>query len=119
MFSRPVPRHPHRKVRSAKKPHRPAQARKPPRPAPGCDLSPLFRRIAPVCYDHIGGVVGEELFNYLLSRKWLSANRRTGEVSITSLGWSELREFGIDPDCLHTTKRKSVNACAERHGGKL
>jgi hypothetical protein len=119
MPSKPGPRHLHRKVRSAKRSHRPGEARKPSRPAPGCDLSPLFRRIAPTCYDHIGGIVGEELFNCVLSRKWLSANRRTGEASITSLGWNELREFGIDTDRLRTTKRKPVNACVERHGSRL
>jgi len=89
------------------------------RPALGCDLSPLFRKIAPACYDHIGGVVGEELLQHLLRQRWLRANQSTGEVSITPLGWRALKEFGIDTDCLRTTKRKQVNACVERHNGKM
>jgi len=119
MSPAPEPRRARRDKRQAASARQPARTRQASRPVPGCDLSPLFRKIAPACYDHIGGVVGEELFRHLLSQKWLSADPRTGAVGITPLGWKELKEFGVDTELLRTTKRKPVNACVERHGGKL
>jgi RNA polymerase sigma factor (sigma-70 family) len=48
------------------------------------------RTILDSCYDHIGGILGEALFKFLLKEKWIE--NIDGEYNITDKGWEELEE---------------------------
>ena len=63
------------------------------------------RRAAPVCYGHIGGLLGEALFKLFVERGWLA---RDGQ-SITGQGLEGFGELGVPVERLSTSKRKPVN----------
>ena len=73
------------------------------------------RKIITSCYDHLGGILGEVLFNFLIREKWIQKDEK--EISITEKGWDELEILGIDVEKLHSTKRKMVTSCIERQYG--
>lgn len=73
------------------------------------------RRLAPVCYRHIGGLLGEGLFKSFVKRGWLA---RDGEA-ITPKGLAAFKAMGVEVERLSASKRKPVNACVERHAGKF
>ena len=75
------------------------------------------RKAAALCYKHLGGRLGEELFDWLQQKGWIRQLPDTGEYEITEQGWSGLGELGIDTGILRNTKRKRVCSCIERHGG--
>jgi len=58
------------------------------------------------CYNHIGGVLGEILFKFILKEKWIENSN--GEYYITDKGWEELEIIGLDVDTLRNAKRKTV-----------
>lgn len=67
------------------------------------------------CHDHIGGMLGEAVFKFLLKEKWIE--NLDDELSITDRGWEQLEIMGIDIDLLKNTKRKIVNVCFESNFG--
>jgi hypothetical protein len=73
------------------------------------------RKLAAVCYDHIGGALGESLFDALVRKAWLGAD--TGGLRVTVKGRRELAALGVPVDRLDSGGRKPVNACVERHAG--
>jgi len=73
------------------------------------------RNIADSCYDHLGGVLGEALFKFLLKERWIE--NHDGEFIITDKGWEELEIMGIEVEMLRNTKRKAVNVCMESNHG--
>ena len=73
------------------------------------------RKLAAVCYDHIGGALGESLYDALVRKGWLSAD--SGELRVTVKGRRELAALGVSVDLLDSGGRKPVNACVERHAG--
>jgi len=73
------------------------------------------RKLAAVCYDHIGGALGESLYDVLVRKAWLSAD--SGELRVTVKGRRELAALGVPVDELDSGGRKPVNACVERHAG--
>ncbi|MBM3313277.1 hypothetical protein FJY70_01635 [candidate division WOR-3 bacterium] len=73
------------------------------------------RKFAAVCYDHIGGALGEELFDALVRKAWLKSE--SGELRVTAKGRRELARLGVPFDELDKSTRKPVNACVERHAG--
>jgi hypothetical protein len=73
------------------------------------------RKLAAVCYDHIGGELGESLFDALVRKGWLAAE--DGELRVTVAGRRGLAGLGVAHEQLYTDKRKPVNACIERHAG--
>lgn len=73
------------------------------------------RKLAAVCYDHIGGALGESLYDALVRKAWLSAD--SGGLRVTVKGRRELAALGVPVDQLDSGGRKPVNACVERHAG--
>jgi hypothetical protein len=73
------------------------------------------RKLAAVCYDHIGGALGESLYDALVRQAWLGADG--GGLRVTVKGRRELAALGVPVDQLDSGGRKSVNACVERHAG--
>jgi len=73
------------------------------------------RKLAAVCYDHIGGALGESLYDALVRKAWVSAD--SGELHVTPKGRRELAALGVPVDELDAGGRKPVNACVERHAG--
>jgi ParB-like chromosome segregation protein Spo0J len=73
------------------------------------------RKLAAVCYDHIGGALGESLYDALVRKAWISSDR--GELKVTPKGRRELAALGVPVEELDAAGRKQVNACVERHAG--
>ena len=73
------------------------------------------RKLAAVCYDHIGGALGESLYDVLVRKAWLGADN--GGLRVTVKGRRELAALGVPVDQLDSGGRKPVNACVERHAG--
>src|SRR4030042_5520244 len=73
------------------------------------------RTIVESCYDHLGGILGEALFKFLLKEKWIENS--DGEYNITDKGWEELEIIGLEVDILRNTKRKIVNICLQSNYG--
>jgi len=73
------------------------------------------RKLAAVCYDHIGGALGESLYDALVRKGWLSAD--SGALHVTVKGRRELATLGVPMEELDAGGRKPVNACVERHAG--
>ncbi len=73
------------------------------------------RKLAAVCYDHIGGALGESLYDALVRKAWISSN--SGELLVTPKGRRELISLGVPVEELDAAGRKQVNACVERHAG--
>ncbi|HTW91380.1 MAG TPA: hypothetical protein VMH22_06685 [bacterium] len=73
------------------------------------------RKLAAVCYDHIGGALGESLYDALVRKAWLSAD--SGALRVTPKGRRELGALGVPVEELDVSGRKPVNACVERHAG--
>ena len=73
------------------------------------------RKLAAVCYDHIGGALGESLYDALVRKTWVSADG--GGLKVTPKGRRELAALGVPVEELDSGDRKVVNACVERHAG--
>ena len=73
------------------------------------------RKLVTICYDHIGGVLGETIFKFLLKEKWIEQSEN--DYAITEKGWNELEMIGIDISKLKDSKRKTINVCTERNLG--
>jgi hypothetical protein len=73
------------------------------------------RKLAAVCYDHIGGALGESLYDALVRKTWVSAEG--GGLKVTPKGRRELAALGVPVEELDSGDRKIVNACVERHAG--
>ncbi len=77
------------------------------RPGPS---DPAMRR-ARVCYDHLAGEMGVEMFD-ALSRKGRIAVRGD-EVRLTRKGDDFVRSFGIDPNALSGGRRPLCKGCLD------
>jgi len=73
------------------------------------------RKLVSICYDHIGGVLGEAFFKFFLREKWIEQN--DNEYIITKKGWEELEIIGIDVFKLQNSNRKILNICIEKNLG--
>jgi hypothetical protein len=73
------------------------------------------RKLAAVCYDHIGGALGESLYDALVRKAWVSADG--GGLKVTPKGRREMAALGVPVEELDAAGRKQVNACVERHAG--
>jgi hypothetical protein len=73
------------------------------------------RKLAAVCYDHIGGALGESLYDALVRKAWVSAEG--GGLKVTPKGRREMIALGVPVEELDSGARKPVNACVERHAG--
>ncbi|MEM9063066.1 MAG: helix-turn-helix transcriptional regulator [Pseudomonadota bacterium] len=71
---------------------------------------PALRR-ARVCYDHLAGDLGVQLYETMLASGGLTESG--GEVTLTALGRDRLTGFGIDLDNLDTGRRKLCRSCLD------
>jgi len=73
------------------------------------------RKLVTICYDHIGGILGETIFKFLLKEKWIDQSEN--DYIITEKGLNELEIIGVDISKLISSKRKTINICTERNLG--
>lgn len=81
------------------------------RPGP---KDPELRR-ARVCYDHLAGDMGVELYDSFVERKLLKVTREdeTSTVDVTPKGSKFLKSLGIEPASITTTRRPLCKACLD------
>ena len=77
------------------------------RPGP---RDPVLRR-ARVCYDHLAGEIGVEIFDRLADRGWISVTGET--VALTGSGRDFAAGFGIDLDGLSRGRRPLCRSCLD------
>ena len=68
-------------------------------------------RNARICYDHLAGDMGVELFNALVENGMLQSIDEA--VLLTDAGALKFREFGIDIDALRRARRPTCRACLD------
>lgn len=72
------------------------------------------RPLAALCYDHLGGILGERLAHRLVDLGWISPEPSPG---VTPVGWTGLTEWGLDLGPLLGARRKPVAFCGEQRDG--
>jgi DNA-binding transcriptional ArsR family regulator len=77
------------------------------RPGP---KEPALRR-ARICYDHLAGELGVELFDALVGARWLAQSQ--GGVTLTKRGRAALEGCGVDIEALEAGKRPLCRACLD------
>jgi DNA-binding transcriptional ArsR family regulator len=68
-------------------------------------------RHARVCYDHLAGDMGVELFDALVKARWLA--QREGEVTLSKRGREALGALGLDVEALESANRPLCRACLD------
>ena len=68
-------------------------------------------RLARVCYDHLAGDRGVELFARLTRGKLITLDE--GAIAVTDQGERQLMRFGIDVDALRSGKRPVCRTCLD------
>lgn len=68
-------------------------------------------REARVCYDHLAGDRGVQIFDHLTRRGMISYEE--AELSLTQKGQRFAEDFGIDLDAIRTTRRPLCKACLD------
>ncbi|MDX2205648.1 MAG: helix-turn-helix transcriptional regulator [Hyphomicrobiaceae bacterium] len=68
-------------------------------------------RLARVCYDHLAGARGVELFQRLTRARLVALE--DGAVSMTRLGEARIAEFGLDVDRLKAARRPVCRTCLD------
>ncbi len=86
-----------------------AAKRKPSRVRTG-PKEPALRK-ARVCYDHLAGDLGVELFDSLYREAWLSSQDELPQL--TQKGKAELIAFGIDVDTISKKRRPLCRSCLD------
>ncbi|MEH6402678.1 MAG: winged helix-turn-helix domain-containing protein [Sneathiella sp.] len=71
---------------------------------------PALRK-ARVCYNHLAGEMGVQLFDSLTARGFLIENREN--LSLTDDGFSFMEKFGIDTALLTKTRRPVCKSCLD------
>jgi DNA-binding transcriptional ArsR family regulator len=71
---------------------------------------PAMRK-ARVCYDHLAGEMGVQLFDSLVGRGTLST--RSGDVRLTRRGEAFLEDFGIELAALASPRRPLCRVCLD------
>jgi DNA-binding transcriptional ArsR family regulator len=67
-------------------------------------------RKARVCYDHLAGEIGVELYDNLVKTRLITGN---GDPRLTRRGADFAREFGIDLDALARERRPLCKSCLD------
>ncbi|HVV34782.1 MAG TPA: winged helix-turn-helix domain-containing protein [Vitreimonas sp.] len=68
-------------------------------------------RHARVCYDHLAGDMGVELFDALVKARWLA--QREGEVTLSKRGREAFEALGLDIEALEGANRPLCRACLD------
>lgn len=75
------------------------------------------RKSVNLCYDHLGGELGEKLFNFFIEKQWIVKALEGRDYDITDTGKQGLEALGIDLQELYHSKRKVLSPCIERFCG--
>ncbi|MDQ6824891.1 MAG: metalloregulator ArsR/SmtB family transcription factor [Candidatus Eremiobacteraeota bacterium] len=68
-------------------------------------------KLARMCYDHLAGVIGVAITDYLQRKRYLRSGR--GQFLITSSGDRWLGNFGIDLEAIKRARRKQAIQCRD------
>ena len=68
-------------------------------------------RHARVCYDHLAGNLGVDLFDALTKARWLA--QRDGEVTLTKRGSEGFDALGLDLEAMEAANRPLCRACLD------
>jgi hypothetical protein len=68
-------------------------------------------RKARVCYNHLAGDMGTQLFDKMIARRLL--NLRGDELTLTRKGTAFARDFGIDVNALRAAKAPLCRECLD------
>jgi DNA-binding transcriptional ArsR family regulator len=68
-------------------------------------------RHARVCYDHLAGNLGVDLFDALAKARWLA--QRDGEVTLTKRGREGVYALGLDLEAMEAANRPLCRACLD------
>lgn len=79
-------------------------------------VKPIERKTVGLCYDHLSGRVGEQIFKFLVDSKWIEQIGEEREYKITEQGFKEFETLGLDMLRLCNSKRKMLCVCIERYG---
>ncbi len=71
----------------------------------------IAMRKARVCYDHLAGERGVELFTRLTTRKLIALQDEA--IGMTAQGERKFKAFGIDVDALKTARRPICRTCLD------
>ena len=71
----------------------------------------LALRKARVCYNHLAGELGVEMFDGLVARKFLAEDG--GSLALTAAGRSFVTQFGVDVDTLKKLRRPLCKSCLD------
>ncbi len=71
---------------------------------------PALRK-ARVCYNHLAGELGVEMFDGLVARKFLAEDG--GSLALTAAGRSFVTQFGVDVDTLKKLRRPLCKSCLD------
>ena len=71
----------------------------------------LAMRSARVCYNHLAGDKGIQLYDSLLASRYLAMN--SGALTLTKKGERFMQEFGIQLDSLRATRAPMCRACLD------
>jgi hypothetical protein len=71
---------------------------------------PAMRK-ARVCYDHLGGEMGVQMFDSLMTSRWLAA--RDGDLRLTRSGEAFLDKFGVELGDSAGSRRPLCKTCLD------
>lgn len=71
---------------------------------------PALRK-ARVCYNHLAGELGVEMFDSLMARRFLIEDG--DDLALTAKGWSFVTQFGVDVDTLKKLRRPLCKSCLD------
>jgi len=71
---------------------------------------PALRK-ARVCYNHLAGDLGVQLFDGLIARGWIGL--RGEDVELSATGRTAIEEFGIDVAALGNSRRPLCKSCLD------
>lgn len=77
------------------------------RPGP---REPELRR-ARVCYDHLAGEMGVQLYEHAICASWITESG--DDLTLTPKGKTAFEEFGVNFDQIKTTRRPLCRACLD------
>lgn len=71
---------------------------------------PALRK-ARICYDHLAGELGVELFDTFTARGWLIETESA--INLTQAGWAKLNQLSIHKNDLPKTRRPHCRTCLD------
>lgn len=64
-----------------------------------------------ICYDHLAGELGVEMYDQMLANKWITT--QDSEVMMTARGWKCLKDIGVTETQLPKSRRPKCKTCLD------